>query len=916
MIESIEFIDVLDYMRLTDWVFPSTRYIYTKIYDAEYPERAVVNDSGFFAIAPATLIFTLNNDTFLQTLLNPSNDRTGMYSRYIVRAIENDVVFFEGLVVLNQIDEDIEEQKIKFECKDFLSLIFNLKDDICNGKNSKLGHLLDIVVRSNEDCLKFILSFAAFQFFPNTNQYQALPDSLAETWAREINVSDFFVGAVPSWVQSENSGITIIIDDDDISYEYWDFTRADEFRGRLVLYREFLKDDNDGFEWEIKARFYFINSLITTSDDEYATFATRTKSGTNKATYNIAMFALGMRLNNSVNIPNFENNFSGIIEEFDFSSNLEFQSEYKDCNFTPLARLSGVGGQTYSTIKLRRGWVGDQYFTFEAPDIHIGFYLEIVIAQPTPPPVPDVDDWGEPLILSTNYTFSLLLTEFYLVADTHFSSYITYYSDETIQTDIDGEYILMKITAKATGESFGIKHYDVADLDPINNYGSTNTITNYTDWYSFFDRNKKTITNIKADTEYKVKTFADGGGNSTKRIFIDNINWSPIDTAYLPSGRIIEPISVFSERIAYDGYVRQELPVDNDTLQWGVTGDIIYKRETRVFKTVDRPFVVYDLRFFVLFNGATVSGVSGLKTGWHLWRWRLIVRASGGIVIFINQDKKFESGANNTITDYALYNDFYHDEFGSVDVVTDYTVPGIGSINEGLGSYTINDPYQRYYARITDLDWKQEAYNEDKREFNMWLGFEGYIFSNYISWRHDAEMTYLTLIQGILHLNNSSMRCDLNDIYFEGRGLLPDSTPFVVSSTDLNKGRRTRILEEQPNTIYLDSIDKFNAERLRDVISNYYKEQFNWIKKRITFEHTDVFTAFTPDVNDLISYEDSVYRLVKVKKITDGVYDVEGWNLPYKAYGLKKFGDNTIRVYGLKIEGETVVSRIYGLKGL
>jgi len=114
---------------------------YTNVYDFEYPEQKFNEDFQWFATSPSEIRFSLIFDAWIEdnvfdethpTLKNIdgtplSNDSGNKFNRHVVRVYEDDVLFFEGIVTVEDLDYSVNDQMIKIIVRDYLVLFTDIE---------------------------------------------------------------------------------------------------------------------------------------------------------------------------------------------------------------------------------------------------------------------------------------------------------------------------------------------------------------------------------------------------------------------------------------------------------------------------------------------------------------------------------------------------------------------------------------------------------------------------------------------------------------------------------------------------------------------------------------------------------------------------------------------------------------------
>ena len=109
---------------------------YTSIYDFEYPTQKFNEDYNWFATSPSEVSFSLIFDSWIEdnifdelhpTLKNPdgtplSNDSGKKFNRHVVRIYDDNVLFFEGIITVEDLDWDVNTNMIKIIVRDYLVL--------------------------------------------------------------------------------------------------------------------------------------------------------------------------------------------------------------------------------------------------------------------------------------------------------------------------------------------------------------------------------------------------------------------------------------------------------------------------------------------------------------------------------------------------------------------------------------------------------------------------------------------------------------------------------------------------------------------------------------------------------------------------------------------------------------------------
>jgi hypothetical protein len=455
------------------------------------------------------------------------------------------------------------------------------------------------------------------------------------------------------------------------------------------------------------------------------------------------------------------------------------------------------------------------------------------------------------------------------------------------------------------------------------------------DFYGYLDEENKKITALRFDTKYYVLNkvyYWDIGALPVpawvyaefydyKYLYVPTFNFIPLETAYATGLRLQSDSASITRFLAYDASVNRI-----DTLEFPLNDGKFFKCDIepadgfayfalkRVYEPAGANYVVYDLRSFIyMYAYSYYSQKSGIKLvydKYFAWRHRTLLKVSGGIVI-------------SSIVSYEIAEDLDQNNpnFFTNPVVTEGYVDANGN---NWGFLLQSETYE-------DLDTAQYYYGICKIENNIdpeatFVGditiktvneayLSGYTFSNYMSWQIDASLNITTLLKGILNFNNSSIRCLINNVYFEGRSNADITTGATLSEDDLIDLKYDRILEEIPDIQYLDNINQSDRDRLTSLIQNFYKNLFGIIKIKVTFDISEIFNTYNLDINDIVSIGDYLFKINKITKVADNIYNIEAWNIPFTVYSILKAGDSDIYTYGIRKDGELDVYD-YLMKGI
>jgi len=132
---------------------------YTNVYDFEYPEQKFNEDFQWFATSPRDVSFSLIFDSWIEdnifdethpTLKNIdgtplSNDSGNKFNRHVVRVYEDDVLFFEGIITVEDLDYSVNDQMIKIIVRDYLVLFTDIEKieyDLTNSSTTAVSRTL------------------------------------------------------------------------------------------------------------------------------------------------------------------------------------------------------------------------------------------------------------------------------------------------------------------------------------------------------------------------------------------------------------------------------------------------------------------------------------------------------------------------------------------------------------------------------------------------------------------------------------------------------------------------------------------------------------------------------------------------------------------------------------------------------
>ncbi len=123
MISKIEFIDK------DDIAIGTVAKSYTSVYDFEYPTQKFNEDYNWFATSPSSVSFSLILDSWIEeNIFDESNDSGRKFNRHIVRIYDDEVLFFEGIITVEDLDWNVETGMIKMVVNDYLILLTDIQD--------------------------------------------------------------------------------------------------------------------------------------------------------------------------------------------------------------------------------------------------------------------------------------------------------------------------------------------------------------------------------------------------------------------------------------------------------------------------------------------------------------------------------------------------------------------------------------------------------------------------------------------------------------------------------------------------------------------------------------------------------------------------------------------------------------------
>jgi hypothetical protein len=395
--------------------------------------------------------------------------------------------------------------------------------------------------------------------------------------------------------------------------------------------------------------------------------------------------------------------------------------------------------------------------------------------------------------------------------------------------------------------------------------------------YAFIDSNK----NIYFDV------LKNDVGNSYDLQITSTMDYETIDAAYTNAYQLNYSKQITITRREYTGRTEFYYPVGEDDINIvNISSELDKQTFYKTFYLPNSNLIAFDIRCFVNALGGEASGVdSYFKNLYYVWRGRYVLIVSGTSIVA----SYFETAIEESTTIYSstLFTEEFNYKTDTIDWVAQPEF------------YDDTEVGQRYYGSAGFLNEKRVTANDYEISAYYYAILTGYIFNDYISWKYENEISYSTLLSGISLFNNLTYRASFNNLYLESRTNLA-TTSVTIADADLIELNRGRILQDAPDPSFLDYVN--DGDRVNDLMKSYYDYYFENIRQQVTYEVSSIFVEYLLDINYLTPIDGFDFKVVSIKKIEDGIYQIKGYENPLFDMQVKFATDSVL--YSLLVEGE------------